>query len=278
MGPWTCFDRVVLAVPALDAAVGCYSELLGRAPAWRGSEPDGASTALFQLANGALELRQTSEAGPTGVVAISFGSEDLDESAEFLERRGLHIVRDSVRESHAPSGGKSRRRELELDLAQTRGVRVSATQQIDPPDGFLLSDLVPGATDDSAAAGIDHIVVRTVDSDASIVLYRDQLGLRLALDRSFPERGTRLSFFRLAGVTIELASRAVQSAGEDRPDALWGIAYQVSEAHAARERVAAAGFDVSEVRYGNKPGTRVCTVRAETYGVPTLLIGSDHGA
>jgi hypothetical protein len=51
----------------------------------------------------------------------------------------------------------------------------------------------------------------------------------------------------------------------------------VTDPRAARERVAAAGFDVSELRRGNKAGTSVCTVRSETCGVPTLLIGPDQG-
>ena len=33
-----------------------------------------------------------------------------------------------------------------------------------------------------------------------------------------------------------------------------------------------AGVDVSEVRNGRKPGTRVMTVRSGTCGVPTLLV------
>ena len=42
---------------------------------------------------------------------------------------------------------------------------------------------------------------------------------------------------------------------------------------AARARLAEKGFDVSPVRAGAKPGTQVCSVRAGTAGVPTLLIG-----
>ncbi len=45
---------------------------------------------------------------------------------------------------------------------------------------------------------------------------------------------------------------------------------------AAHRRLAEAGFDVSAHRPGFKPGTRVCTVRRETCGVPTLLIGPDR--
>ena len=39
---------------------------------------------------------------------------------------------------------------------------------------------------------------------SSSALYGEQLGLRLALDKEFPERGMRLLFFRIAGVTVEL--------------------------------------------------------------------------
>jgi hypothetical protein len=39
-----------------------------------------------------------------------------------------------------------------------------------------------------------------------------------------------------------------------------------------RARLGAAGIDVSEVRTGRKPGTRVATVRNGTCGVPTLLV------
>ena len=43
----------------------------------------------------------------------------------------------------------------------------------------------------------------------------------------------------------------------------------------ARERLARAGFEVSETRPGHKEGTRVCTVRRETHGVPTLVLGPE---
>ena len=36
--------------------------------------------------------------------------------------------------------------------------------------------------------------------------------------------------------------------------------------------LAKQGFDVSEVRAGRKPGTRVFTVRSETHGVATLCL------
>ena len=112
----------------------------------------------------------------------------------------------------------------------------------------------------------------TGDAEAACGLYRDRLGLRLAFDRTFAERRVRLLFFRVGGVTVELAAPLGVAPDADGRDRFWGISWRVPDIDAARARLAAAGFDVSEVRPGNKSGTRVCTVRRETHGVATLLI------
>ena len=57
-----------------------------------------------------------------------------------------------------------------------------------------------------------------------------------------------------------------------RHDRLWGLSWRVTDIDATRARLMAAGIDVSEVRTGRKPGTRVMTVRSGTCGVPTLLV------
>ena len=53
-------------------------------------------------------------------------------------------------------------------------------------------------------------------------------------------------------------------------DRLRGICWRVADIDATQARLTAAGIDVSEVRTGRKPGTRVMTVRSGTCGVPTL--------
>jgi len=53
---------------------------------------------------------------------------------------------------------------------------------------------------------------------------------------------------------------------------LHGISWRVANIDATRARLAASGLDVSEVRIGRRPGTRVMTVKSGTCGVPTLLI------
>jgi len=58
----------------------------------------------------------------------------------------------------------------------------------------------------------------------------------------------------------------------DAPDHFGGLAWRVTDPDAARARIAAAGFDVSEVRSGRKPGTKVFTVRDAPGGAPTLML------
>jgi catechol 2,3-dioxygenase-like lactoylglutathione lyase family enzyme len=119
---------------------------------------------------------------------------------------------------------------------------------------------------------IDHIVINSPDLDRAIALWRDRLGLRLALDREFPRRGLRLVFFRSGGVTLEFAGPLPPPADRGGSDAFYGIAYRVHDLDACRSRLLSTGVDVSEQRTGQKSGTTVATVRSGTAGVPTLLI------
>ena len=139
---------------------------------------------------------------------------------------------------------------------------------------MLVISEMPTPTAGSAAGGvtaIDHVVVHTSDPERAIAHWRDRLGLRLALDRTFPERGLRLLFFRSGGLTLEYAHALDGTLGSS-DDRVYGVSYRVSDAEAVRARLAADGLDVSEVRAGMKPGSTVVTVRSGTAGVPTLLI------
>ena len=65
---------------------------------------------------------------------------------------------------------------------------------------------LPAGDERAAIFGLDHAVVRTANAEAAKALYGDRLGLRLALDRTFPQWGARLLFFRVGGITLEVAA------------------------------------------------------------------------
>ena len=117
---------------------------------------------------------------------------------------------------------------------------------------------------------MDHVVVATPDPERAAALYGARLGLDMALDRSHPDWG-RLMFFRCGDLIVEVAHHP----GKDdkaTTDKLYGISWRVTDMDATRARLVASGIDVSEIRIGRRPGTRVMTVKSGTCGVPTLLI------
>jgi catechol 2,3-dioxygenase-like lactoylglutathione lyase family enzyme len=290
------FDHAVIAVRDLAAATERAAALLGRPPSWRGAHP-GAGTAntLFRLENCYLELLAQAGEGllgrgvaaaveerGEGLLALAFGSDDVAACAAGLRRRDIAV--DDPREGEgrraaAPPDASDeihvrRWSSVLLPTSATRGLPLFVIQHRSPASALPLR--APEGPGEAAISALDHVVVMSRDPDASRAVYRDTLGLRLALDRSFEQRGLRILFFRVGGVTVEVAGPL--AAGEDAAavDSFGGLAYRVADVDAARERLAAAGFDVSPTRTGQKPGTRVCTVRSGTCGVPTLLLEAAH--
>jgi catechol 2,3-dioxygenase-like lactoylglutathione lyase family enzyme len=277
----TSLDHVVIAVRDLTAASRTYVELLTRAPSWQGEHPGwGTANTLFRLTNTYVELlapvgeggfadalRAHLDEHGEGPYALAFGTADADACAAALGERGIAAAAPSAGSGRDRTSGAERHwRNVFLPTVGTRGVSMFAIEHQSPPEAL---PLVPSADAAAAIDGIDHVVVMTADAEGAIDLYRDRLGLRLAFDRTFEQRGLRLLFFRIAGITVELAAPLGLSPA---PDRFWGISYRVRDIDAARARLATAGFDVSAIRAGHKPGTRVCTVRAETHGVATLII------
>jgi catechol 2,3-dioxygenase-like lactoylglutathione lyase family enzyme len=279
---WSSFAGIVVAVRDLATAEEAYASLLGRRPAWRSSPAGGGSTSSgFALANAALELRAPGARAQAhwlrewiatrgeGLAAIALATDDLVGCARALRGRGIAVG--DAESGDAPAGGSPLAGALRLDASATRGIPVLAV------DSARLPADAETARGGSVGA-LDHVVVASRDADASCAVWGGMLGLRLALDHRFEARGLRILFFRLGGVTVEVTGPLEAQAREPGPDAFFGAAWRVGDVDAARARVAAAGLDVSDVRAGHKPGTRVCTVRGGTHGVATLLIGPDPPA
>ena len=286
-------DHVVVVVRDLDAAAADYTLLFGRGPSWRGNHPDqGSGNVLYQLENtyvellspigsGALadSLRQRLAGTGEGPAALAFGTSAAAEFAAAMNQSNVPV---SVRSSSGVDAtGASVRswRMVMLPDDATRGVTLFAIEHHS-------QSLVPAplwSAEREAVSAVDHVVILSADVESTKGIYGDLLGLRLALDREFAERGVRLLFFRVGGVSVEVGGRlgstpepalpVADEVGEN--DKFWGVAYRVADIDATRERLRRAGVDVSTVRNGNKKGTRVCTVKSHVHGVATLLIGPE---
>jgi catechol 2,3-dioxygenase-like lactoylglutathione lyase family enzyme len=79
-------------------------------------------------------------------------------------------------------------------------------------------------------------------------------------------------FFRCGDLIVEIVHRPNDQALDETRDNLRGLSWRVDDIDATRARLLSAGVDVSDVRTGRKPGTRVLTVRSGTCGIPTLLV------
>lgn len=278
-------DHVIVAVRDLPDATRRYATLFGRRPSWRGEHPgEGSANTLFRLGNVYLELLAPAGEGPVaallrahlerhgeGPLGLALATSDADALHAALAARGLEPQPPRAGLGRDVDSGLFRRwRNVMLPTGRTRGVLLFGIEHASPPETLPLAE--PVGPEAATVSGIDHAVVRSSDADAAIALYGDGLGLRLALDRSFPDWGMRLVFFRVGGVTIELAQPLAGDPSLGAGDRLWGLSWRVPDADAAHARLLAAGVDVSPVRKGRKPGTRVLSVRDGSCGVPTLLL------
>jgi catechol 2,3-dioxygenase-like lactoylglutathione lyase family enzyme len=127
---------------------------------------------------------------------------------------------------------------------------------------------------ESPVPGLDHIVVHTPNPDRALGLYGAKFGLDLRLDRANEKWGARQLFFRCGDAVFEVGA-SLKTPVSDAPDRFGGLAWRVVDPEATQARIAAAGFDVSEVRTGRKPGTKVFTVRDAPAGVPTLMLSAE---
>jgi catechol 2,3-dioxygenase-like lactoylglutathione lyase family enzyme len=273
----TGLDHFVLVCPEIGAATAVYESLLGRPADWRASA-DGAVTAIFRLENTSLELMAPdgegavvdrlreiiSDEGP-GLKSLAFGTADISAAHHKLTRRGLMPSEISDGASKNEIDGKTRKwTRCRCADEQTAGVK---TFVIAPEATLPVAD-APA----SSATSLDHIVINTPNPDRALGLYGARLGLNLALDRTREEWKTRFLFFRTGGLTFEVIHRLGEDHDPAAPDSIWGLTWAVDDLPAAHARLIEAGFDVSDLRTGRKPGSSVFTVRDGTLGVPTLFI------
>jgi catechol 2,3-dioxygenase-like lactoylglutathione lyase family enzyme len=274
----TGLDHVVILVSDIAAGESAYQTLFARAPAWRNTG-DGADRVLFTLDNMTLELMSPNGDGATadriravlaeqgeGPASLCFRASDIVKMHRRLDRLTLKPEPVAEVESRdAISGATLSWKRTRAATEATRGVRLFFLE-------LAKERPLSVRTAPASIAAMDHVVISTADPERAAALYGARLGLDMALDRSHPDWG-RLMFFRCGDLIVEVVHRPGKDAAADKAhDKLWGLSWRVADIDATRTRLASASVDVSDVRTGRKPGTRVLTVRNGTCGIPTLLV------
>jgi catechol 2,3-dioxygenase-like lactoylglutathione lyase family enzyme len=235
-------DHLTLRASFRDGAVGAYETLLGRR----------ASEGKLRVANVGLEIED--DASTARLTAMAFATSSLDKAARLLERRAVPVERQGDR--------------LVLSTAPTHGVPIALVERTAAREPSPLLN----SSDAASISALDHVVIRTPNPERAIALYAGRLGLDLRLDRSNPEWGSRLLFFRCGDLVVEIA-HDLNKGVSDAPDQLWGLSWRTPDVARANDRLKKAGVEVSEPRDGRRPGTQVFTVHSHTANVPTIVIG-----
>lgn len=275
--PITGLDHITLLTQDITRAVDDYAALLGQTVAWR-ARSDGAETAVFTLANTSLELmalagdgligervRATLDKQGEGLASVCFRVTDADRMFRRLSQ--LQLQPEPVTDAGSVNlidGVSLRWRRTRAAPATTHEVKLFFLERTDERPASQPST-------QALVTGLDHLVVSTADSERAAALYGARLGLDMRLDLTRPDWGVHLMFFRCGDLIVEIAQRLNDTTAAPA-DRLMGLSWRVADAHATQARLAAAGFDVSEVRPGRKPKTHIFTVRSRTSGVPTLMI------
>ena len=272
----TGLDHVVVLTGDIAAGTAAYQTLFAQGPSWKNSG-DGVDRVLFTLDNMSLELMAPAGDGETadrirsvlaeqgeGLASLCFRTDDIAKMHRRLDR--LTLKPEPVAEVESKdvtSGATLSWKRTRASSDTTRGIRLFFLERTQERPRSA-------PTADGPITAMDHVVVSTADPERAAALYGARLGLDMALDRSHQEWG-QLMFFRCGDLIVEVVRRPVAGADQAH-DKLWGLSWRVADIDATHARLVAAGIDVSQVRIGRKPGTRVLSVRDGTCGIHTLLL------
>jgi catechol 2,3-dioxygenase-like lactoylglutathione lyase family enzyme len=279
----TALDHIALVVRDLPAATADYSALLGRSPNWHGADA-GAEHVWYQLSNMALNIIAPTGTGYTGdrvqaqldsqgegIWALAFGTTDMAKTRHTLERRGIASTEARpIRSTHVDTKDHRYWTTSVLAPEATHGTTLFLVEQ--KPDAVLWPASPTTTEANASVSGLDHVVITTSQPERAVAFYGARLGLEMKLDRTNPAWGSRLMFFKCADLVVEIA-HDLKKGVNDGPDHAWGLSWRVPDIAATHARLAAAGFNISDVRNGRKPGTQVFTVRDRNANVPTIILG-----
>ena len=257
----TAIDHLEVLTTSFHEDLIRTSELMSFEPVWTG-EYESAQQAVYRTANLHFVLR---EGESDGLSVLAFRVSDMPRLQRRLKRLGIDTKPLEERDPLAPlmpAGAL-----LSPHTDSVRGLGIMFVARDEP----VTDGLNPPATE-SSVTGLDHIVVASSDAERTAFMLGAQLGLDMRMDRSNPDWGARLMFFRCGDLIVEVFQPLDDKERDTSIDGFYGLSWRVGNADSAQQRLSATGRDVSEVRKGRKPGTRVFTSREGNAGVPTLLI------
>ena len=290
-------DHIIFIVKDLNRGIENYKTLLGRCPSWKGSHPAfKTKNALFRLNNTYIELladadendksestfvRDYLARNKPGLAGLCFGTNSATDMVSHMQGNGIEALGPMPGEGKDDISGAMRQwLNVFWPNSSSRGLWSFGIQHLDPFDSLPLAplDSTAGTKDDNMSVdAVDHVVIRTADTDAAKKFYGDSLGIRLALELPTHPLG-HLLFFKTTTehkMILEVIKSNDKNEDLQHEDKYWGIAYKTKNVELTQKRLHSSGVKVSEVRQGMKPGTKVCTVKSHNLGVPTLLIGPD---
>lgn len=144
--------------------------------------------------------------------------------------------------------------------------RLGARRLVSEPALAIVADA--GAR--AGAPALDHIVFTAASVDSAVALFAGCLELNLRLIREFGDLAQL--FFRSGSTVVEVLAGGSGDAQDHQAVSLWGAAWRCADLDAEHRRLTQAGLELSEVRTGRKPGTRVATIRERALGTPTILL------
>jgi len=238
----TALDHLTLGASFHAGGVDAYETLLGRR----------AGGSKLRVGNVGVSIEDS--AATARLAAMVFATASLEKAERLLERRAVPV--------------KHKDGQLALSTEATHGVTISLieTKEKEAPSPLK------GSSEAASITALDHVVIRSPNPERAIALYGGRLGLDLRLDRSNPDWGSRLLFFRCGDLVVEIA-HDLKKGVSNEPDELWGLSWRTPDIGRCNERLKKAGVEVSAPREGRRSGTQVFTVQSHTANVPTIVIG-----
>ena len=244
-------DTVVIGVDDLAEAKADYSLMFGVEGI--ATSFDGRAAYRFDTRNTALCLVEK-RGDRAGMESLVFAVPDKAGALRRLGKVGIDVDSD------------------ENDLVTLKRENTRSLQFVLSED---VSDAAAGASPSGdGLVGLDHAVIASGDGDYTASLLSARLQLDMRLDLTNPDWDARLMFFRCGDLIVEVYQPLSKPLAPER-DRFFGLSWRAENIDRAHATFTEHGFDVSDVRTGRRPGSRVFTVRDRTHDVPTLVLGVD---